>query len=261
MCAAPDSKTAPPGLSAPELLRRYRSWVTLGLMEMTVAHRLRNLLMSMVGSMTFLHEAVEKGQPTARFFSEMDNALLGASNYTRWLQLLAERRKVTIASTNLHDCCRAALECVEDELQPGIPIRFEPSEELPEVAVDSVLVMLMLVELLAAPSVTLARVTPEETDNGARSLSLRTGIQEDASISSGSGPRRNAELKIQARGFRPWSGGSLPMEGMVVQDEFFKVHYSIEMARSVMRLFHGEVRLMESEPLGEDAVLSFPVQG
>jgi len=79
-------------------------------MEMTVAHRLRNLLMSMMGNMTFLREELKQGRGPDKFLEDMDRAILGASNYTRWLQLLSEKRTVSVTPVDLNDCSRESLD-------------------------------------------------------------------------------------------------------------------------------------------------------
>jgi len=227
-------------------------------MEMTVAHRLRNLLMSMMGNMTFLCEELKQGRSPDKFLEDMDRSILGASNYTRWLQLLSEKRTVSVTPVDLNDCSRESLDYLNDQFHMALPIRFEPTEELPLVSADPVLVDLMLLELLSESCMALSRLTSERTANGAYSLVVRTSACPAPALSHSQESRQGVELKIEARGFQPWSHSPFQMEGLVINDAFFEVHYSIEVAKSVMRLFHGEVRLSSSQPFNEDVCLSFP---
>ncbi len=154
-----------------------------------------------------------------------------------------------------------AVDYLNDQFHMALPIRFEPTEELPLISADPVLVDLMLLDLLSESCMALSRLISEKAVNGAYSLVVRTSACPAPALSSSQEPGQGAELKIEARGFQPWSHSPLQMEGLVINDAFFKVHYSIEVARSVMRLFHGEVRLSSSQPSNEDVCLSFPPAG
>jgi hypothetical protein len=244
------------GLTPQALLLRYRAWFTLGFLEMSVIHKMRNLFMSMMGNVELARDEMRSGRNAEKFLNDIDVALQMASHYTGWLQQPAEKRNVTLCNVELNQCCQEALKCLQQQSMVPCPMESDLNDNLPVVAADPVLVILILLELLSEANAAYSRLQTADIEKRNPSIRIESRLVEDGNSHGLSANRKWVELRIASSELRPWTLSSL--KGGTQSDLFFQTHYSIELAKSVLTLFKGAVRFVNVPPQGEAVSLYFP---
>jgi hypothetical protein len=237
--------------STRNLLCQYHSWFALGLLEVSFVHRLSNLLMSIQGNLELSRDEISQGRSVEKYFKDIELAVQTASQYASGIQQTQTKDPLCLTAVNLNQCIHEAIECVNQRWNQQSQITFATSHEVIEVKADSVLMVIMLLELLSVPEA--VSVTRSEAADQTRSLSLSLNLPDgsDSTKRASSG----VELRIEAKGFRPWS----VIGSNNSNDAGQKMHISYEMAKSVMRLFKGEIWVLHPQQLDESVCLYFPI--
>jgi hypothetical protein len=237
-------------------LYQQRNWVALGLLEIAAMHRFKNFFMSMMGNVSFAREEFRKGGCGDRYLDDLETMLGQASDYASWLQSLSEKQSSSLIPIKLNQVIPDALEVFRSQFPSRLQWSFLEENEVPLVRGDPNLLRLMLWEFLSEYSSALARAEPgDELPGIPVKLEISTGLHLNDASSFAPGEKQ-AEINLKLTGFRiePSSSrqsgptGTLPCRS------------SIEIAKSAMRLFGGEIIRHENQNAHTETIsLRFPI--
>jgi len=237
-----------------ESLGFYRSWFTLGVLGLGVSHEMRNLLMSIMGNMALIREEKDDETLVEECFRDIDAAIKRAIGFTGIFQEAAQNRAMRLVNVDLNHCIQKAMSQLDESAHAVEYIRFEPDKSLPPVRADPILVTLMLLELLSESCKVLARSPLTREDDRACPLLIQTILLRGPAAHGSLIKDQGVELIVKARGFQPWSHPHHDHPDGIA-------HPTIEMIKTMMKLFHGEAHVAGSHQFGENTSLYFQEGG
>ncbi|MFN4283686.1 MAG: ATP-binding protein [Alphaproteobacteria bacterium] len=154
---------------AEEQLRHAQKLETIGQLTGGVAHDFNNLLMAVIGNLDLLRKRMPEDERLTRL---VDGALQGAQRGAALTQrLLAFARKQDLATkpVDIADLIRDIKPLLDRSLTPGIELRFELAEGLPNAMIDANQVEAALLNLV---------VNARDAMPGGGALTIRLDAQE-----------------------------------------------------------------------------------
>jgi hypothetical protein len=249
-----------PSPSAQDLTYRYRNWFSLGILEMQVIHRFRNLFMSMMGNLSFVREEIKNGRSPEKFLQDLEQTLSDASDYSNWVQGFSEKQKAALIPINLNGIILESLEVLKNDSHFSIAITFEENRSIPSILADPLLLKLTLWELLNQYT-----LPSKGSVNGHVSKSIPyitiqlCTTSKESSNSIRPKQEKCVELQIESLGYSIPSAPENHRGNGNSSAASSPRNPAIEVAKSMMRLFRGELKCVSESPGHEKVFLYFPV--
>jgi hypothetical protein len=238
---------------------QYRNWFTLGILEMNVIHRFRNLLMSMMGNVSFIREEMSKGNSPEKFLSELEQSLSEASQYSNWVQNFGEKQKANLIRTDLNLLVNDSVKALQHPGFFSVPIQLELDPSIPPILTDPFLLKLSLWELIHQYRL------PSNTNGYSLSpcekplLRIKTQVVTEEKTNCIRPKIEDfIELLIESEGLQ---NSYVPPElspGYKKPLPFGSP--SLEITKTIMRIFHGEVKFIIQDGFHERTCLKFPIE-
>jgi len=238
------------GLRLHELMSQYRSWFTVGVVGTGVAHELAGVLMSIMGNAALLREQVSGNGVS--ILDDLDAAVNRASLLLGNLQESYQKRNMQLKDLSLGTLVRQIASHLEVNAAAPIALQLDLNQEI-KIQADTTLMSMMLLDLMSEPCRQLAQSVagPKPT----LAISTQRIVDEDAARVGIESER--LELKFDARDFQPWN---FPKGAKSPADIRLRTHYYFSLARSMMRLFRGEVKVADTPGNRETLSLVFPIR-
>ncbi|MBI4024738.1 MAG: hypothetical protein HY360_07125 [Verrucomicrobia bacterium] len=212
--------------------------------------------MSIMGNVALIREEPANTEMRDGCFRDIDTALKRAIQFSGNLQDVAQNRTVRCGNLDLNGCVRQSLSRLDGTSHALLRVHFDRASTAPRVSADPVLFTCMLLELLSEACCTLSRSMPVGGDAAAFSIHLRSACEGNAPHRNSDDNESRVELKIETRGFHPWSRAEAHADGTTAAGGSGPSR-SVEIARIVMKLFRGEVRVQRSGTDGDCVSLVF----
>lgn len=206
--------------------------------------------MSIQGNLELGREEIKQGRCAEKCFKDIELAVRAASEYASWIQQLQVQEPLNVKQVDLALCVREAIHCLNQRWNRKTKMEVSVPSKSVQVYADPLLLIVMLLELLSIPDI-LSVNDSKEGKEVALSLNPPKANHTPTQRSFS-----HVELRIDAKGFKPWSSGNLSSSDKAVAP---KNHISYEMARSVMKLFKGDICISHPQQLDESVSLYFPM--